>query len=254
VSFHLNLPPRVGGGDRQRLDALSAYLPQLVAQLNYALGFLEIPSAAAGAEIRTETSDNKVTSISEKSTNTQYPTSRAVYEYAVPQTRAVNGYPLSEDVTLKAADVDAVPTARRINGHALSADVDLTPADLGEEDHIAAQGTDGIWTWRKWDSGIADCWGVAEISAQGGGMAAFGPLFAADGTTAYPTDLFTDVPQLFAGASGSGGTAFMAGMLSPRNHTKTTASYAAITAANTTAAETFKIALFAVGRWKEAGA
>ena len=26
-------------------------------------------------------------------------------------------------------------------------------------DYVVEQGTDGIWTYRKWNSGIAECWG-----------------------------------------------------------------------------------------------
>lgn len=31
--------------------------------------------------------------------------------------------------------------------------------DLLKADYIVEQGTDGIWTYRKWNSGIAECWG-----------------------------------------------------------------------------------------------
>lgn len=31
-----------------------------------------------------------------------------------------------------------------------------------QEDYIVEQGTDGIWTYRKWSSGIAECWGRAD--------------------------------------------------------------------------------------------
>lgn len=31
-----------------------------------------------------------------------------------------------------------------------------------EADYIVEQGTDGIWTYRKWASGIAECWGTTE--------------------------------------------------------------------------------------------
>lgn len=39
--------------------------------------------------------------------------------------------------------------------------------DIGEEaiqdgiqvDYIVKQGTDGIWTYRQWNSGVAECWG-----------------------------------------------------------------------------------------------
>lgn len=30
----------------------------------------------------------------------------------------------------------------------------------GSRDQIVAQGTSGIWTYRKWHSGIAECWGT----------------------------------------------------------------------------------------------
>lgn len=31
-------------------------------------------------------------------------------------------------------------------------------------DYIVEQGTTGFWYWRKWKSGIAECWGLAELS------------------------------------------------------------------------------------------
>ena len=33
-----------------------------------------------------------------------------------------------------------------------------------QEDYIVEQGTSGIWTYRKWNSGIAECWGRITIS------------------------------------------------------------------------------------------
>lgn len=32
-------------------------------------------------------------------------------------------------------------------------------------DYIVEEGTDGIWTYRKWNSGIVECWGLATISS-----------------------------------------------------------------------------------------
>lgn len=32
-------------------------------------------------------------------------------------------------------------------------------------DYIVEQGTDGIWTYRKWASGIAECWGKTEVAS-----------------------------------------------------------------------------------------
>ena len=35
---------------------------------------------------------------------------------------------------------------------------------LGIKDYVVAQGTSGIWTYRKWNSGIAECWGQEMLS------------------------------------------------------------------------------------------
>lgn len=37
-------------------------------------------------------------------------------------------------------------------------------ADLGA-DYIESQGTTGVWTWRKWHSGIAEMWGIFEATS-----------------------------------------------------------------------------------------
>lgn len=34
----------------------------------------------------------------------------------------------------------------------------------GANDYIVETGTTGIWTWRKWSSGIAECWGASEYT------------------------------------------------------------------------------------------
>lgn len=33
--------------------------------------------------------------------------------------------------------------------------------EIKEKDFVVEQGTSDFWTYRKWDSGIAECWGVA---------------------------------------------------------------------------------------------
>ncbi len=35
------------------------------------------------------------------------------------------------------------------------------------QDYIVAEGKSGIWTWRKWANGIAECWGKMEFSVSG---------------------------------------------------------------------------------------
>ena len=38
-------------------------------------------------------------------------------------------------------------------------------------DYIVEQGTSGIWTYRKWNSGIAECWALLEHTAATTGYA-----------------------------------------------------------------------------------
>jgi hypothetical protein len=57
---------------------------------------------------------------------------------------------------------DFYMNAHRVTG--LPAPVDSTDAvPLGFlKDYIVEQGTSGIWTYRKWNSGTAECWGMSE--------------------------------------------------------------------------------------------
>ena len=45
------------------------------------------------------------------------------------------------------------------------------------EDYIIEQGTEGIWTYRKWNSGIAECWGIREITVAAKDWVAWGSLY-----------------------------------------------------------------------------
>ena len=37
---------------------------------------------------------------------------------------------------------------------------EVLPSEPVEADYVVEQGTSGIWTYRKWKSGIAECWGT----------------------------------------------------------------------------------------------
>ena len=61
---------------------------------------------------------------------------------------------------------------------------------------IIEQGTSGIWHYRKWSDGTAECWGTMvtgniSVSALSG---FYGGTSACD---AFPTDLFITKPQVF---------------------------------------------------------
>ena len=44
------------------------------------------------------------------------------------------------------------------------AELNSNLSDLKTRDYIIEQGTSGIWTYRKWNSGIAECWGKFYVS------------------------------------------------------------------------------------------
>lgn len=62
-------------------------------------------------------------------------------------------------------------------------------------DYIVEEGSDGIWTYRKWNSGIAECWcyitgASTSLSTSYGAM-----YYGAQKTQAFPTGLFNDFPK-----------------------------------------------------------
>lgn len=62
-------------------------------------------------------------------------------------------------------------------------------------DYIVEQGTSGIWTYRKWNSGIAECWGMEEnitvnVTTAWGSNLYYGYIYGRD----FPTDLFKETP------------------------------------------------------------
>ena len=71
-------------------------------------------------------------------------------------------------------------------------------------DYVVEQGTSGIWTYRKWNSGIAECWLTEPIKQT---MTSDGELmggYAYSITLYFPSDLFINNPT--GTASGHTGT------------------------------------------------
>lgn len=60
-------------------------------------------------------------------------------------------------------------------------------------DYIVEQGTSGIWTYRKWNSGIAECWGTYSWTVTS--WSAWGNLYESNNSYVnYPTGLFSSKP------------------------------------------------------------
>lgn len=67
-------------------------------------------------------------------------------------------------------------------------------ADLGYGDYVLEQGTSGIWTYRKWASGVAECWGKPSQSVASSGTVLGAYAFAA--RFPVPAGLFASVTEV----------------------------------------------------------
>ena len=113
-------------------------------------------------------------------------------------------------------------------------------------DFIVEQGTSGIWTYRKWYSGIAECWGTYEqkdVSVS----AAWGALFESPGyNVALPSGLFKETPTFTVALDSSLGC--MLQMYS-QGTTSSTPYWCAIRPYAGTI-DNLKASITAKGRWK----
>ena len=106
-------------------------------------------------------------------------------------------------------------------------------------DYIVEQGTSGIWTYRKWASGIAECWGTysKEIAAN---------TVDINNYITYPFT-FINKPFITTGLQG-GGADLYRGQVEP---SQTNASQVRLVLINKhTAAVTLYMGVHAIGRWK----
>lgn len=113
-------------------------------------------------------------------------------------------------------------------------------------DYIIEQGTSGIWTYRKWNSGIAECWG--ERSVNSASYSSWGSIYSFDVLgVAYPTGLFNTTPNCIAQVSASGNT--VSSINSSGGSNTTTPSVTAIRG-TTASAGSVKVRYQAIGTWK----
>lgn len=63
-------------------------------------------------------------------------------------------------------------------------------------DFVVEQGTSGIWTYRKWNSGVSECWGSVSTSTSYTKWTSpiyYGSTYSARQT--FPTGLFIEAPK-----------------------------------------------------------
>lgn len=85
----------------------------------------------------------------------------------------------------------------RSNAMMVDSNGDIYPQATKMADFVVEQGTSGIWTYRKWNSGIAECWGRYSGSiAVNVAAAAYGGYRSNQITVPLPSGLFTAAPRV----------------------------------------------------------
>ena len=133
-----------------------------------------------------------------------------------------------------------------------------TPGELKSDmgvvapaDYIVSQGTSGDWTYRKWNSGIAECWCLhkdnnVSISS------AWGNLFESVrmGGLTYPSGLFNSAPVCTVQVQNSSKGAILSLEITGNNASATATPYWAYTRATSATGTNITVGVHAVGKWK----
>lgn len=115
-------------------------------------------------------------------------------------------------------------------------------ADLGIRDYIVEQGKSGVWTYRKWASGVAECWGQPAKS-----VASSGTFLGANAYSTYfalPSGLFVSVDSANANPRIGSNYAIPAYI----NTTPTSVGVDALS--NESGTRDFSASIYVRGRWK----
>lgn len=118
-------------------------------------------------------------------------------------------------------------------------------------DYVVEQGTEGIWTYRKWNSGTAECWG--ETSATTSFTAWTSPIYYGttySPNTNFPTNMFIATPKLQVLLKATGSDCWMGTDSSSALNSTTTGRYYPIRVGSYSGQVTFIVRFYAIGAWK----
>lgn len=124
----------------------------------------------------------------------------------------------------------------------------VNPPQVEIADYIVEQGTDGIWTYRKWNSGIAECWGILPTQTLAITQA-WGSIYSAGSNTIrgnFPTGLFVSAPVESFAIRGSDSSAVPC--FGGNNSATQTSAYQFVR--GTASSVSISLSIHAIGRWK----
>ena len=111
---------------------------------------------------------------------------------------------------------------------------------------VIESGTSGIWTYRKWSDGTAECWGMIDQSftpSNGWGSTKYTTL----PTQTFPSGLFNNTPKVTATASKTGGNGMP--IVTLEGISNTTFKGFINEPSGTTFTYPVKVSFYAIGTW-----
>lgn len=115
------------------------------------------------------------------------------------------------------------------------------------EDYVLEQGTSGFWTYRKWKSGIAECWGSTTFTDSCN--TAWGSLYETGSHYwTYPSGVFSAKPICQAFVYGTSQSAGMLEYITGGSSTRTPAF--CVARPTSVGSQSWTCEMYSIGRWK----
>lgn len=118
-------------------------------------------------------------------------------------------------------------------------------AKLTDTPMVIEEGTSGIWNYRKWSNGMAECWGTHGETITGYASGVAGLYSFTSSQIAFPTGLFIARPNVVYGCTAGGGFA-----ISGTNVSINTTNMYGYTLATQSGSQACLFDIKATGRWK----
>ena len=151
---------------------------------------------------------------------------------------------LNEIVAIDGTDMTAQEIADFVDS--------LNVTGIHAVDYVVEQGTDGIWTYRKWNSGVAECWGIRTgISASFSAWGNYWYYSSVQGVALPFT--FEEIPVVTSHCYSSGGDIYATGAsISGATGIPSTTNTGGITLYRgaSLSSVTVNIQYYVIGRWK----
>lgn len=114
-------------------------------------------------------------------------------------------------------------------------------------DMVIEQGTSGFWTYRKWASGISECWGSTTFTDKCDSP--WGALYESSGHYwSYPSGVFSAKPICQAFMYGTSQSAGMVEYITGGSATRTPQLY--VCRPTSVGSQSWTVELYSIGRWK----